>query len=143
MSPGADSGSPWETTTSSTAVPVGLCRLTAVLRPPVVPLCSERLATGRPSTSTSLYTSCAVGAPEPITTAVPAPYMSTGAAASAAIEYSSRSPETTILVSVAPSSSSSSRAPVAMTSRSPESIRIERSLGPATSMALRMPWVMS
>ncbi len=43
-----------DTMTSSVAVPVGLCRRTAVLRPPTVALCSERLTTGRPSTSTSL-----------------------------------------------------------------------------------------
>ncbi len=34
---------------------------------------SERLTTGRPSTSTSLYTRPADGAPDPLTTAVPAP----------------------------------------------------------------------
>ena len=42
-----------------------------------------------------------------MTREVPTPYPSTGAAASAAIEYSSRSPLSTILVSRAPSSSSS------------------------------------
>ena len=38
----------------SVAVPLGLCRRTAVLRPPTVAWCSDRLTTGRPSTSTSL-----------------------------------------------------------------------------------------
>ena len=52
----------------------------------------------------------AVGAPEPVTTDVPTPYESTGSARSAAIAYSSRSPDSTILVSVAPSASSCSRA---------------------------------
>jgi len=65
-----------------------------------------------------------VGAPEPLTTAVPAPYASTGSAASEAIENSSRSPETTIFVSTAPSESRSSRDWAAKTDRSPESIRI-------------------
>ena len=78
-----------------------------------------------------------------MTTAVPAPYMSTGSAASAAIAYSSRSPETMIFVSVAPSESSSSRDCWASTARSPESIRTARSSGPATAIALRMPWLMS
>src|SRR5687767_437162 len=77
-SPSWRSAAPWDTTISSVAVPVGLWRRTAVLRPPTVALFSERLTTGRPSTSTSLYTRPAVGAPEPTTTAVPAPYMSTG-----------------------------------------------------------------
>src|SRR5690606_34104952 len=63
---GAGSGRPRDTTTSSVAVPVGLCRRTAVLRPPIVALCSDRFTTGAPSTSTSLYTSPAVGAPEPV-----------------------------------------------------------------------------
>ena len=40
---GAGSGAPWDTTTSSVAVPVGLCRRTAVLRPPTVALCSRAL----------------------------------------------------------------------------------------------------
>ncbi len=44
----------WLTSTSSVAVPVGRCRRSAVLRPPWVALCSDRFATGRPSTSTSL-----------------------------------------------------------------------------------------
>ena len=57
--------------------------------------------------------------------------------------YSSRSPETTILVSVAPSESSSSRDCEASIDRSPESIRIARSSGPATAIALRMPCAMS
>ena len=84
-----------------------------------------------------------MGAPEPVTTAVPAPYMSTGSAASEAIEYSSMSPETMILVSVAPSESSSSRECWASTDRSPESIRMARRSGPATAIALRMPCAMS
>ena len=48
-----------------------------------------------------------MGAPDPVTSEVPTPYPSTGAAASAAIEYSLRSPLSTILVSRAPSWSSS------------------------------------
>ena len=42
------------TTISSIAVPLGLCARNARLRPPCVALCSDRFATGRPSTSTSL-----------------------------------------------------------------------------------------
>src|SRR5262249_55207768 len=48
------SGVPCGTMTSSTAVPVGLCRRTAVLRPPTVALFSDRFTTGAPATSTSL-----------------------------------------------------------------------------------------
>ena len=46
--------SPPRCTTSSIAVPVGLCRRTADLRPPRDSFAALRLATGRPSTSTSL-----------------------------------------------------------------------------------------
>ena len=86
---------------------------------PILP--TDRLATGRsgpltvPSAAgpsdraTSLYTRAAVGAPEPVTSEVPTPYPSTGAVASAAIEYSSRSPVSTMRVFLAPSSSSSVR----------------------------------
>src|SRR5690606_32272299 len=51
---GAGGGVPRDTTTSSVAVPVGLWRRTAVLRPPIVALRSDRFTTGAPSTSTSL-----------------------------------------------------------------------------------------
>src|SRR5690606_7100869 len=60
-------------TTSSIAVPVSLCLRSADLRPPCDSLFKLRLATGSPSTSTSLYTMCAVGAPDPVTTDVPTP----------------------------------------------------------------------
>ena len=52
----------------------------------------------------------AVGAPDPVTSDVPTPYTSTGSARSAAIAYSSRSPDSTIRVSCAPSPSSWARA---------------------------------
>ena len=60
-----------------------------------------------------------------------------------AIAYSSRSPETMILVSVAPRESSRARECAARTDRSPESMRTARRSGPATAIALRMPWAMS
>ncbi len=78
-----------------------------------------------------------VGWPLPVTSCVPTPYASTGAAASEAMAYSSRSEVTTILVFRAPSSSSCARTRWATSSRSPESIRTAPSSGPATSTAVR------
>lgn len=85
----------------------------------------------------------AVGCPEPVTSWVPTPYASTGAAASEAMAYSSRSEVTTILVPVAPSSSSCWRTRWATSSRSPESMRTAPSPGPATSTAVRTASVTS
>ena len=72
-----------------------------------------------------------------MTSEVPTPYPSTGAAARAAIEYSFRSPLSTIRVRRAPSSSSSSRTWRATMGRSPLSIRTAPSSGPASSTAAR------
>ncbi|CAM5723709.1 hypothetical protein STENM223S_02974 [Streptomyces tendae] len=85
----------------------------------------------------------AVGCPEPVTSCVPTPYASTGAAASEAMAYSSRSEVTTIFVSRAPSSSSCCRTRWATSSRSPESTRTAPSSGPATSTAARTASVTS
>ena len=60
-------------TTSSTMVPVDFATRSACLRPPWDSLWLLRFSTGIPSTSTSLYTIEAVGAPEPVTTDVPTP----------------------------------------------------------------------
>ena len=127
---------------SASAIPsLSRCRI-AHLRPPRPGLPTDRLATGwsAPSSAalaTSLYTSAAVGAPDPVTSDVPTPYPSTGAAPSAAIEYSSRSPVTMIRVPVAPSSSSRARTCRATTGRSPLSIRTAPSSLPAAATAVR------
>ena len=118
-------------------------RRTAHLRPPRLGLPTDRLATGRRSPSsdsdraTSLYTSEAVGAPEPVTSAVPTPYPSTGATARPAMANSSRSPVTTMRVCSAPRESSSSRTSAATVARSPLSMRTAPSFGPASSTAVR------
>src|ERR1700756_5300269 len=89
--------------------------LTAHLRPPRPGFPPDRLATRRNSAdesadrATSLYTSAAVGAPDPVTSDVPTPYPSTGATPRPAIEYSSRSPVRMIRVDVAPRESSCDR----------------------------------
>ena len=75
----------------------------------------RRLAPGPPACRPSSRS----GARLPVTSWVPTPYASTGAAASEAIAYSSRSEVTTIFVSVAPSSSSCCRTRCATSSRSP------------------------
>jgi hypothetical protein len=78
-----------------------------------------------------------------VTTAVPAPYASTGSAASAAIAYSSRSPRRRCGVSTAPSESSSC-ARLRGQHRQVTGVDPDRAEGgPATAIALRMPWVMS
>ncbi len=84
-----------------------------------------------------------VGWPLPVTSWVPTPYASTGAAASEAIAYSSRSLVTTIFVLSAPRSSSCWRTRCAISSRSPESMRTAPSSGPATSTAVRTASVTS
>ena len=73
----------------------------------------------------------------------PTPYTSTGASASAAMRYSSRSDVTVMRVEVAPRESSSSRALRASSARSPESILIAPNPRPATSTAVRIPCSMS
>jgi hypothetical protein len=119
------------------------CR-TAHLRPPLLGLPTECFATGTSASedsddprATSLYTSAAVGAPDPVTSEVPTPYPSTGAAPSAAIEYSSRSPVSRIRVFSAPSESSRTRTSRASTGRSPLSIRTAPRSGPASDTAVR------
>jgi hypothetical protein len=114
------------------------------LRPPRLGLPTECLATGTRSSesteaarATSLYTSAAVGAPDPVTSDVPTPYPSTGVAPSPAIEYSSRSPVKMMRVFTAPSESSSDRTERATIGRSPLSIRTAPRSGPATSIAVR------
>ena len=79
-------------------VPVSRQVRIAAFAPPRESLPRERFATGWPSTSTSLYTIPAVGAPEPVTTEVPTPKPSTGSLRRPAMTNSSRSEETTILV---------------------------------------------
>ena len=54
-------------------VPVDFATRMACFRPPWDSLRLLRFSTGIPSTSTSLYTIEAVGAPEPVTTEVPTP----------------------------------------------------------------------
>ncbi|SKT77768.1 Uncharacterised protein [Mycobacteroides abscessus subsp. abscessus] len=69
--------------------------------------------------------------------------MSTGSARSAAMEYSSRSPDTTMRVRCAPNASSCARTCLASMPRSPESMRTAPSSVPATAMAFSTPAVMS
>ena len=99
--------------TSASAMPSGVRRRRAYLRPPTEILSLLFLATPtrsrpvrRPRGRRACRRSREVGAPLPVTSWVPTPYPSTGAAASPAIANSSRSEVTMIRVSVAPSSSS-------------------------------------
>ena len=127
---------------SALAIPMGESLRAARLAPPTDALPAEAFATGSISPAefsraTTLYTMEEVGAPEPVTSLVPTPYESTGAAAREAIAYSSRSLVTVIFVCSFPKESSSSRTRCAVATRSPESRRTPPSSSPASSTAVR------
>src|SRR5690606_4074490 len=74
-------GGSWSKTTSAVAVPASSKARAAHLRPPLLGLPTDRLASGSSGAAgsapceraTSLYTSEAVGAPDPVTSEVPTP----------------------------------------------------------------------